>query len=70
MFGYESFGQDLPENWSEIAAYLNSIAESMGIDESNENEADNRDMLDSIWEKYWSAYHAGELPENAPKPIA
>ena len=65
MFNMESFGQECPRNWEEIAAYLNGIAESRGITEDSEDQ----EALCDIWEEYWSAYHSGELPEDAPKAI-
>ena len=70
----DSFGQDLPENWEEIAAYLNDIidgyreelttcsADEDGIEYFDQEEFDRR--REALWEAYW----AGELPD-APKPI-
>lgn len=62
----DSFGQDCPNNWEEIADYLNSIIDSMdGItDENGELTLDGREKIDTIWETYCS----GDMPE-APKPI-
>ena len=64
MFNMDSFGQDCPVNWEEIAAYLNEKIE--GIDETD---SENRDAIDNVWESYWAAYHSGELPADAPAPI-
>ena len=64
MFNMESFGQDCPRNWEEIAAYLNDQ-----IDGLDPDDLDDRDKINAIWEDYWSAYHAHELPDDAPAPI-
>ncbi len=40
----ESFGTDCPENWEDIAAFLNSIIEDANL---NESEADD------LWNKFW-----------------
>ena len=61
----ESFGQDCPKNWEEIAAYLNAIIDSMGIeDEFGEIDTEGREKIDALWETYC----AGEL-KGAPAPI-
>lgn len=57
-FTAESFGSELPENWEEIADYLNEIAEERGIDNDNE--------INDLWEEYWGAVFDAEhrnLPE-------
>ncbi len=62
----DSFGQDCPANWEQIAAYLNSIIDSMdGItDENGELTPDGREQIDTLWEQYC----AGDL-HGAPAPI-
>lgn len=42
----ESFGSDCPENWEEIAAYLNAMIEEQGIENDH-------DAVNELWEKYW-----------------
>lgn len=70
-FDMDSFGQDCPMNWEQIADYLNSIIEDMeGItDEFGEVTPDGREQIDNVWENYWGDYHSGTLPENAPVPV-
>ena len=62
----DSFGQECPNNWNEIAVYLNNK-----IDELPEydNEQDRKDAIEDIWNDYWNAYHSGELPNDAPIPV-
>ena len=52
----ESFGADVPENWEEIAEYLNNIIRDRGI-ENDHNE------VNDLWEAYWQG-------EFADAPIA
>lgn len=51
----DSFGSEIPSNWEEIAAFLNSITDERGIAEDN-------DACNELWEAYW----AGEL-DGAPE---
>jgi hypothetical protein len=62
----DSFGSECPNNWEEIADYLNSIIDSMDgiIDECGELTRDGREEIDALWERYC----AGEI-KNAPVPI-
>lgn len=53
----DSFGAECPQNWEEIAAFLNSIIDERGI-------ADDHDACNELWEEYWN----GDLP-GAPTPI-
>ena len=48
----ESFGADVPENWEEIAEYLNNIIRDRGI-ENDHNE------VNDLWEAFWQ----GEFPD-------
>lgn len=66
----DSFGQECPKNWEEIADYLNNIIDGTeGItDDDGELTQDGKEKIDEIWENYWSAYHSGEL-KDAPVPI-
>ena len=61
----DSFGQDCPENWEEIADYLNSIIdERLTPDEYGNITDDDYNIVCKIWEDYCN----GDMPE-APKPI-
>lgn len=66
----ESFGQDCPRNWDEIADYLNSQIDSLSdiTDEFDELTPDGREQIDAIWNRYWNDYHSGTMPEGAPVP--
>ena len=48
----ESFGAGVPENWEEIADYLNEIIRERSIE--NDHNA-----VNDIWEAYWQ----GEFPD-------
>ena len=61
----DSFGQDCPQNWEEIANYLNNIIDSrITPDEFGDITADDREIINAIWETYCN----GDMPD-APKPI-
>lgn len=51
----DSFGSEIPSNWEEIAAFLNSITDERGI-------AEDHDACNELWEAYWN----GEL-DGAPE---
>lgn len=51
----DSFGSEVPSNWEEIAAFLNSLTDERGI-------AEDHDACNDLWEAYW----AGEL-DGAPE---
>lgn len=51
----DSFGSEIPSNWEEIAAFLNSIIDERGI-------AEDHDACNDLWEAYWN----GEL-DGAPE---
>lgn len=51
----DSFGSEVPSNWEEIAAFLNSITDERGI-------AEDHDACNELWEAYWN----GEL-DGAPE---
>lgn len=51
MFNAESFGDTIPNNWEEIADFLNGIARERGIDDSTAE-------MNDLWEQYWN----GEIP--------
>ena len=53
----DSFGAEIPDNWQEIADFLNRITDERGI-------ADDHDACNELWEQYWN----GEL-ENAPEAV-
>jgi hypothetical protein len=52
----ESFGSECPENWEEIAAFLNDIIDQRGI-------ADDHDAVNDLWEEFCR----GDL-DGAPAP--
>lgn len=54
----ESFGSDIPDNWEEIANYLNEIIRSYNILFEDD------DTAQVVWENYFQ----GCYPD-APKPI-
>ena len=60
----ESFGGNCPNNWEEIADYLNNIIDSTPdiIDELGDLTDDGRQFLEKLWEDYCM----GNLP-NAPE---
>ena len=62
----DSFGQECPANWEEIADYLNGIIDSMDdiTDENGDITPDGTEKISALWEQYC----AGEL-EGAPTPI-
>ena len=76
MFSYEitmdSFGANCPENWEEIASFLNDLidekadelttTDDLGIQSVDEDEL--KLFVSDLWEQFC----AGEL-EDAPKPI-
>lgn len=51
MITMESFGSMLPENWEEIADFLNALIEEHGIE-------NDKDELDQLWEDYCN----GDIP--------
>ena len=62
----DSFGKERPENWQEIADYLNNIIdERVTPDEYGNITEDDKNTLCKIWEDYWN-----ENMQDAPKPIA
>ena len=77
MFDYhitaESFGSDLPENWEEIAAFLNEMIDDAldgnpdafmpGYDDTGLS-AEGHEIIDNICERWC----AGEI-DGAPEPI-
>jgi hypothetical protein len=62
----DSFGQECPANWEEIANYLNNIIDSMDITDPDTGDItlDGREALADLWERYC----AGDMPD-APAPI-
>ena len=68
----DSFGSECPENWEEIADFLNGIIETY-VDELTTTDEDGAEETDWDELKYrvnnlWETYCAGEL-EGAPAPI-
>jgi len=63
MITEESFGSNCPQNWEEIADFLNEIIEEkIEIDHLND-----RDALD-FSEELWEQYCMGKI-ENAPEAV-
>lgn len=63
----DSFGSECPDNWQEIADWLNELL-AIRVHESD----DPREVkmkIDTIWDGYWRFYHAGALQEYEPKPV-
>lgn len=65
-FNRNTFGAYCPDNWREIADYLNDTARVCGVreDDGGELDLDEEYALDVIWER-WSA----GAYEDAPEPI-
>lgn len=59
----ESFGDTVPENWQEIAAYLNAKLDALGIPEDGEMPQEAYDQYAAVWERYWNGDY-----EDAPMP--
>ena len=57
----DSFGAHCPENWEEIAYFLNRLIDEH---EPEENERDENDWYDNLWEKYWK----GDI-NGSPEPV-
>ena len=62
LIDVDSFGADCPENWEEIADFLNEI-----IRKEIREDMDYRDK-DYVSEKVWEAYCNGDL-KDAPEAI-
>ena len=54
----ESFGADIPENWEQIAEYLNRRIDEMELDSLPEREQ--HDAVNDLWDEFWS--HGGDIP--------
>lgn len=66
----DSFGDNCPENWEEIADYLNDRIEQATFDLDPVEDADEiRDIIDEIWNGYCERCRDGELEDNEPMPI-
>lgn len=52
MFDMDSFGQDCPTNWQEIADALNGFLDELAEDCTDKR--DLRDEADALWAQYWS----------------
>lgn len=62
----ESFGDNCPMNWEEIADWLNERIDAMNVtDEDGELTREGMERISDLWERYC----AGEL-EGAPAPSA
>lgn len=62
----ESFGDNCPMNWEEIADWLNERIDAMNVtDEDGELTREGREKISDLWERYC----AGDL-EGAPAPSA
>ena len=47
----ESFGDTIPQNWEEIAAYLNARIDEMDLDSLPERER--HDAVNDLWDEFW-----------------
>lgn len=47
----DSFGADLPENWGQIADFLNELIDEQGIEYD-------LNAVNDLWDRFW----AGEIP--------
>ena len=61
-FDGDSFGSNCPDNWEEIADFLNDILESETKDDMDE--MDIKNLAEDIWERYCSG-----LLNDAPEAI-
>lgn len=63
-FNQDSFGTYCPNNWQEIADYLNDTARACGLREDDGGELDLVEVyaLDIIWER-WAAGAYEDAPE-------
>ena len=52
-FGIYSFGENIPENWEEIVAALNELAENLRIETLDE--------ANLLWEDYCNGWYS-EIP--------
>lgn len=48
----DSFGEELPRNWEEIAEYLNNLIDERGISENNAE-------CNELWDEYWKGNISG-----------
>ena len=62
----DSFGENLPANWQEIAAYLNDKIDAI-LDKYGDDADGDRDCAEEI-RRVWEDYCAGDFA-NAPAPI-
>ena len=67
----DSFGQDCPTNWEEIAEYLNDKIDALEdiTDDTGALTPEGRDLVDAIWEDYCNACSSGSIPAGAPVPF-
>lgn len=66
-YDMDSFGQDCPSNWEEIANYLNAQIDAMpNITDPDTGDltTEGREQIATLWERYCD----GELPD-APAPV-
>lgn len=67
-FNMESFGAMCPENWKEIAEYLNDKLESTAGDLLHDESCNVKMLLKEEAESIWDKYCSGGFLD-APKPI-
>ena len=62
-FTEDSFGSECPDNWEEVADYLNSkIAERFDeLEKENADDDEYRYEADAIWENYCNGEYDAEI---------
>lgn len=62
-FTEDSFGSECPDNWEEVADYLNSqIAERFGeLERENADDYEYHCEADAIWENYCNGAYDAEI---------
>ena len=62
----DSFGSDIPENWEEIADFLNEVIEKAWEESGLTEDYNGYDWFHDTVEEIWDKYCSGMLPD-APK---
>ena len=61
----DSFGEYLPQNWQEIADYLNEIIDSRITPDEITGEItwEDREIINQLWEDYCNGDRGGTAPD-------
>ena len=67
--GYADFSVNPPENWKEIAEFLNDMIRALAADVNEieldyDQEVELRHLVQRVWDDYWD----GEI-DDAPEPV-